>query len=148
MKEKYGFVCVFLGDLPEEERPPMPEIPELDDPSFKKVYGEYYWDVNYERAIENAMDPSHAAFVHGNRFGNPDNPQVADFEVKLTPWSGTRGDPALPAAGQPQGHAGAGCSARRSRTTGEAEPMRRGPQGRLLPAEHHPPRRPAAVRQR
>jgi phenylpropionate dioxygenase-like ring-hydroxylating dioxygenase large terminal subunit len=86
--EKYGWVWAFLGDLPEEERPPIPDIPELEDPQFRRVTGQYYWDVNYERAVENAMDPSHAAFVHGNRFGDPDNPIIHDFEVTLTDWSG------------------------------------------------------------
>jgi len=86
--ERYGWVWVFLGDLPEEERPPIPEIPELEDPNLRRVQGYYYWDVNYERAIENAMDPSHAAFVHGNRFGDPNNPVIQDFDVTLTDWSG------------------------------------------------------------
>ena len=71
-----------------QERPPIPDIPELDDPQYRRVTGQYYWDVNYERAVENAMDPSHAAFVHGNRFGDPDNPLIQDFEVTLTDWSG------------------------------------------------------------
>jgi len=86
--EKYGWVWCFLGDLPDEERPPIPDIPQLDDPTFHRVTGSYYWDVNYERALENGMDPSHAAFVHGNRFGDPDNPVVQDYEVLLTDWSG------------------------------------------------------------
>ena len=86
--EKYGVVFAFLGDLPEEDRPPLPHIPELEDPKFKKVYGSYWWDVNYERALENGMDPSHAPYVHGNRFGNLDKPEVADFEVQTTPWTG------------------------------------------------------------
>ena len=86
--EKYGWVWTFLGDLADDERPPLPDIPELEDPQYKQVTGSYYWDVNYERAIENGMDPSHAAFVHGNRFGDPNNPYIEDYEVTLTDWSG------------------------------------------------------------
>jgi len=86
--EKYGYVWTFLGDLPEEERPPIPDIPELEDPQFKRVEGSYYWKVNYERALENGMDGSHAAFVHGSRFGNIKDPSVPDFDVTTTPWSG------------------------------------------------------------
>ena len=86
--EKYGYVWAFLGDLPEEERPPIPDIPELDDPQFKRVEGSYYWKVNYERALENGMDGSHAAFDHGSRFGNIKDPSVPDFDVTTTPWSG------------------------------------------------------------
>ena len=86
--EKYGYVWAFLGDLPESERPPIPEIPELDDPQFRRDEGSYYWKVNYERAMENGMDGSHAAFVHGSRFGNIKDPSVPDFDVTTTPWSG------------------------------------------------------------
>ena len=103
VKEKYNLVFVFLGDLPESERHPLPEIPELEDPQFKKVYGEYWWPVNYERALENAMDPSHAPFVHGNRFGNLDKPEVGDFDVVLTEWSGLATIPLYPPPGQPKG---------------------------------------------
>jgi phenylpropionate dioxygenase-like ring-hydroxylating dioxygenase large terminal subunit len=87
-QERYGLIWAFLGDLPEDQRPPIPDVPELENPNYRKVYGEYWWPVNYERAIENAMDPSHAAYVHGNRFGNLDKPEVADFEVQTTPWQG------------------------------------------------------------
>jgi phenylpropionate dioxygenase-like ring-hydroxylating dioxygenase large terminal subunit len=101
--ERYGLIWAFLGDLAEEERPPIPEIPELEDPRFKKVYGEFYWNVNYERALENAMDPSHAAYVHGNRFGNLDKPEVSDFEVQTTQWSGLAQIPLYPPVGNTKG---------------------------------------------
>jgi len=65
VQEKYGIVFAFLGDLPEEERPPLIDIEE---------YGQEGWrantvltlDVNYyyERSIENALDPAHNEFVH------------------------------------------------------------------------------------
>jgi phenylpropionate dioxygenase-like ring-hydroxylating dioxygenase large terminal subunit len=94
--ERYGLIWTFLGDLAEEERPPIPDIPELEDPRFKKVYGEFFWNVNYERALENGMDPSHAPYVHGNRFGNLDKPDVADFEVQTNQWSGLAQIPLYP----------------------------------------------------
>ncbi len=65
VQEKYGIVFAFLGDLPEEERPPLLEVEE---------YGQEGWrantvlvlDVNYyyERSVENALDPAHNEFVH------------------------------------------------------------------------------------
>ncbi len=81
----------------------MPDIPELEDETMARVYGEYNWNVNYERAMENAMDPSHAPYVHGNRFGNPDKPEVADFDVVLTEWSGLADIPLYPPPGNPKG---------------------------------------------
>jgi phenylpropionate dioxygenase-like ring-hydroxylating dioxygenase large terminal subunit len=103
VKERYGLVWAFLGDLAEEERPPLPDIPELEDPNYKRVYGSYYWDVNYERALENGMDPSHAPYVHGNRFGNLDKPDVADFEVQTTQWSGLAQIPLYAPVANPKG---------------------------------------------
>jgi phenylpropionate dioxygenase-like ring-hydroxylating dioxygenase large terminal subunit len=65
VEEKYGIVFAFLGDLPEEERPPLLELEE---------YGQEGWRANsvlvlevpyyYERSIENGLDPAHNEFVH------------------------------------------------------------------------------------
>lgn len=84
--EKYGFVWVFLGDLPEDQRPPLPQLP-LDDAKgaqlegWTPTEGRFHWDANYERVIENAIDIAHAPFVHRNTFGNPDKPQVEEYGV-------------------------------------------------------------------
>ncbi|WUG21414.1 Rieske 2Fe-2S domain-containing protein [Streptomyces sp. NBC_00464] len=48
VRERYGFLWVFLGDLPEAERPPIPVWPEFDDlvgdgGQYKAVTGEYLW---------------------------------------------------------------------------------------------------------
>jgi phenylpropionate dioxygenase-like ring-hydroxylating dioxygenase large terminal subunit len=86
-QERYDFVWAFLGDLPENERPPMPELPHFGDPQFKKITGEYTWKVNYERALENSLDIAHAPFVHGGAFGNRDEPQVPDYETITGEWS-------------------------------------------------------------
>ncbi|NOR18982.1 MAG: Rieske 2Fe-2S domain-containing protein [Xanthomonadales bacterium] len=65
VQEKYGIVFAFLGDLPEEERPPLLDVEE---------YGQEGWRANsilvlevdyyYERSIENGLDPAHNEFVH------------------------------------------------------------------------------------
>jgi phenylpropionate dioxygenase-like ring-hydroxylating dioxygenase large terminal subunit len=63
--ERYGIVFAFLGDLPEDERCPFPEIRE---------WGESGWrasrlmtmelDAYFERSMENGLDPAHNEFVH------------------------------------------------------------------------------------
>lgn len=89
-QEKYGWVWAFLGDLPEAERPPLPTLPSADDPNLKPIYGEFKWHANYERVVENGLDIAHAPFVHSTTFGNPDEPEVQDFEVQpLGEWGGT-----------------------------------------------------------
>lgn len=86
--EKYGFIFGFLGDLPEAERPPLPHFPEFDEPQYKPLWGDYMWDVHYTRAVENGMDIAHAPFVHAGSFGNPDEPEVEDYEIQEVPFGG------------------------------------------------------------
>jgi phenylpropionate dioxygenase-like ring-hydroxylating dioxygenase large terminal subunit len=86
--EKYGFIWAFLGDLPESQRPPLPTFPEFDDPKYKPLWGDYFWDVHYTRAVENGMDIAHAPFVHAGSFGNPDKPEVEEYEVEQYEWGG------------------------------------------------------------
>ena len=45
------------------------------------VKGKFHWEANFERVMENAVDIAHAPFVHAGSFGNPDSPEVEDFEV-------------------------------------------------------------------
>ena len=84
--EKYGFTWVFLGELPEEERPPIPDFPGWDTENFRPVYGEYTWAGNFRRVVENSLDPAHASWVHRNSFGNNQEPEVPDFTVETTQW--------------------------------------------------------------
>ncbi len=85
--ERYGFIWVFLGDLPADERPPVPELDGLDSApearieGYRAVSGEFTWQANFERVIENAVDISHTPFVHAGSFGNPDKPEIEDYAV-------------------------------------------------------------------
>jgi phenylpropionate dioxygenase-like ring-hydroxylating dioxygenase large terminal subunit len=94
--ERYGMVWAFLGDLPEAHRPPIPEIPQWEDPAFRAVQYEMVIDANYERAFENVVDASHTPFVHGTAFGNPDKPQIPDFRIRQTDWSAEADIPLSP----------------------------------------------------
>ena len=88
--ERYGMIFIFLGDLPEDERPPVPNLAsEGLEPvagavhqGMRQIRGEFHWNANYERVLENAVDIAHAPFVHAGSFGNPDKPQVDDYEVE------------------------------------------------------------------
>ena len=65
VQEKYGIVFAFLGDLPESERPPLYHVAEFGDPAWRAnevlVLEVKY---NYERSIENGLDPAHNEYVH------------------------------------------------------------------------------------
>lgn len=88
--ERHGWVWVFLGDLPEAERPPLPDLSWVGDPEFRVIWGHYDWapGINWERVIENGLDFAHAPFVHGTAFGDRNRPEMADFEVATHDWGG------------------------------------------------------------
>ena len=65
VQEKYGIVFAFLGDLPEEQRPPLLTIDEFDDKVWRaNILKVFEVDYYYERSIENGLDPAHNEFVH------------------------------------------------------------------------------------
>lgn len=65
VEERYGIVFAFLGDLPEEKRPQLLRVEEYDRPGWRAnsiLILEV--DYNYERSMENGLDPAHNEFVH------------------------------------------------------------------------------------
>jgi phenylpropionate dioxygenase-like ring-hydroxylating dioxygenase large terminal subunit len=86
-QERYGWVWVFMGDLPEHERPPLPDLgDEFDDPSFRKIRGEFMWDANYERVTENGIDATHVNWVHN--FNDPERAELTDYDIEISEWKG------------------------------------------------------------
>ena len=69
---------LFYGsnDLPEGERPPIPYVPELEDPQWKPVYGEIEFECGHWSVFENAIDMAHIHYLHSDSFGNSDKPQI------------------------------------------------------------------------
>jgi phenylpropionate dioxygenase-like ring-hydroxylating dioxygenase large terminal subunit len=84
--ERFGWVWVYMGDLPAAERPPLPEVPEYDDPQRRAVRGTFLWNANYGRVVENGVDFAHAAFVHPS-FGDRSRPEIKSFEMSEGAWS-------------------------------------------------------------
>ena len=68
-QEKYGLIFVFLGDLPEAERPPLMEIPEWGDPGYRFNPRDRIVYANQLRAMENGVDMTHGEFVHSDMMG-------------------------------------------------------------------------------
>jgi phenylpropionate dioxygenase-like ring-hydroxylating dioxygenase large terminal subunit len=84
--ERWGWIWVFLGDQPEDERPPLPDFfPEYEQPEadgMRWVFnrGKAQFNCNWVRAIENGVDRTHAVFVHTD-FGNPERRVPLPYEV-------------------------------------------------------------------
>uniref|UniRef100_B8HLS6 Rieske (2Fe-2S) domain protein n=1 Tax=Cyanothece sp. (strain PCC 7425 / ATCC 29141) TaxID=395961 RepID=B8HLS6_CYAP4 len=88
VEEKSGFIWMYMGDQPAAERPSVPDLlPELHDPHWRSVHGEYTWDCHYTRVIESNLDVTHAAFVHPPFFGNRDRTVVENYPVQLDTYS-------------------------------------------------------------
>jgi len=87
--ERYRWVWAFLGDLCEADRPPIPDLQFFDDPGFRAISGQAFWNANYERVVENGIDYAHASFVHAGTFGNPNDPVIPAYDVDSTEWSVT-----------------------------------------------------------
>ena len=88
VEERYGLVHVFLGDLAEADRPPIMEIPEYGSEGWRATIQEYNWTVDFQRSVENALDPAHNEFVHpthGFSGANPDY-HVRELTADETEW--------------------------------------------------------------
>ena len=66
VQEKYGLIFVFLGDLPEEERPPIMDVPQWDDPKYRFTIKDNLINANYGVVMENGLDTTHTEFVHSD----------------------------------------------------------------------------------
>jgi phenylpropionate dioxygenase-like ring-hydroxylating dioxygenase large terminal subunit len=64
IQERYGIVFAFLGDLAEADRPPLYDVDEYGTEAWKAQLYVYEADCNYERSVENGLDPIHNEFVH------------------------------------------------------------------------------------
>ena len=87
-QEKYGIIFVFLGDLPEGERPPILEAPEYGTEGWACNLQTYDLNANYQRSIENALDPAHNEFVHPTHgfSGESDDYCVPELELIEEEW--------------------------------------------------------------
>lgn len=91
---KYGLVWVFLGDLPADERPPVPgwldEFLNKEDEYWLMHYQYDLSGINWMRAVENSLDSTHLAHVHP-MFGGRLNPEMAGIEINPMPWGACTG---------------------------------------------------------
>ncbi|MDJ0926925.1 MAG: aromatic ring-hydroxylating dioxygenase subunit alpha [Gammaproteobacteria bacterium] len=88
VEERYGLVFVFLGDLPESERPTIMPLPEYGQDGWRALHTRYTWNCNYVRLVENQTDPSHVEYVHsGMGMGGRDqNYRVPKINIEEYPW--------------------------------------------------------------
>lgn len=88
VEERYGVVFVFLGDLPEDQRPPLMMIPEFGTDGWRANLIEFEVGCNFERSIENGLDPAHNEFVHPTHGfdGERTDYRVPELELEEGEW--------------------------------------------------------------
>lgn len=84
VEEVCGVIFAFLGDLPEDERPPIIDIKERDQEGWTYTVQTYTIKCNYERSIENGLDPAHNEFVHDTHGFQGENEEykVGDMRIE------------------------------------------------------------------
>jgi len=84
VEEKHGIIFAFLGDLPEAERPPIIDVREWGQEGWVSTLQRYEIKGNYERSIENGIDPAHNEFVHDTHgfSGEDEEYQIGEMRIE------------------------------------------------------------------
>ena len=81
-RERYGLIWVSLGEPPHD----IPPFPQWEDDSYRKILcGPYDFAAAGTRAIENFLDVAHFPFVHEGFLGDPQFPEIGDYEARIGP---------------------------------------------------------------
>lgn len=121
--ERYDWIWVFLGDLPEEMRPPIPSLlPEYDQvDTWRTTRMVFEADANWQKFEENSLDTAHLSFVHAT-FGNRISPKAVDAPLERTAYGArVKRERPAPKASQKTGILGALLSEEREKTSVELE---------------------------
>ena len=88
VEERYGLVFAFLGDLPEDQRPPIMALDEFGQEGWRPTWLNYQIDFNYERSVENGLDPAHNEFVYPTHgfSGQDEEYKVNDLRLQHDEW--------------------------------------------------------------
>ncbi len=122
-EEVYGWVWVFLGDLDEEDRPPIPDLlPEYHDTdNWRTTRMWFEVDANWQKFEENSLDTAHITYVHST-FGNRTDRKHTPAQIKSTYYGKkVRRERKAPKATQKSGVLGKLLSEERSKTVVELE---------------------------
>jgi phenylpropionate dioxygenase-like ring-hydroxylating dioxygenase large terminal subunit len=85
--EIYGWIWTFLGDLPAEERPPVPALlPEFEQTdAWRTTRMVVEANANWTKFEENSLDTAHLSFVH-KAFGSRMDPKANIVPIERTAY--------------------------------------------------------------
>jgi len=101
VRERYGFVWVWMGDPARAEAVPLIDIPEYDNPAWGRTEcGALEIACNFLWVTDNLLDPSHVAWVHVTSFAGAGTDNVAlnitEGDDSVIVWRWIRDRPAPP----------------------------------------------------
>ncbi|MDA5192919.1 Rieske 2Fe-2S domain-containing protein [Govanella unica] len=117
--ERYDWVWVFLGDLPEDKRPPVPDLlPEYyQTDEWRSTHLLTEVPVNWSKMEENSLDTAHLTFVH-SVFGSREDATATIVPIEKRPYGGyVYRERTAPKASQKSGVLGQLLSQERTKTT-------------------------------
>jgi len=83
VQERWGLVFAYLGDLPEGERPPLLEVAEEGQDGWRLTMQHFELRSNYQRSVENGLDPAHNEFVHDTHGFQGENEEYRVNEMRI-----------------------------------------------------------------
>jgi phenylpropionate dioxygenase-like ring-hydroxylating dioxygenase large terminal subunit len=82
VREQYGWIWLYLGDGEPPALTTISNFPQLESSGLRSIQGQFEWNANYERVLENGLDFAHAPFVHAGAFGNPNAPEIEALAIE------------------------------------------------------------------
>jgi len=68
IKERYGFVWIWMGDPELANTDDIPDLSYMEAPGIRNVYGYMKGDYRYDILIDNLLDLTHADYLHVGSF--------------------------------------------------------------------------------
>ena len=68
--ERHGWVWAWMGDADKADEALIPDFSMMTDPRYRAVGKTNHVAASYQLVVDNLMDLSHAAYVHGTTIGN------------------------------------------------------------------------------
>jgi phenylpropionate dioxygenase-like ring-hydroxylating dioxygenase large terminal subunit len=79
--ERHRYVWIWMGDPDAADEALLPEYQMLDDPALGVSNIQFHMDTNVQLIVDNLMDLSHLAYVHGTTTGSPEIAEEAKVET-------------------------------------------------------------------
>jgi phenylpropionate dioxygenase-like ring-hydroxylating dioxygenase large terminal subunit len=84
LREKYGWVWIWMGEADTADEDLIPDFGKLTDPAFAAVGKTNHVRASYRLLIDNLLDLSHVGFVHTSTIGNAEFGQKGSLTSRRT----------------------------------------------------------------